>query len=212
MGQAHGGPAWALNLAEGPRRAGMAGGPFCLWLLYHVGVIIPSSFHQLELPGTGLPNLIWLQALEHPEKGSSRALPKRLGWLNIQLFLLEFTKPQGFTETAVFALQAAPEPSEHSLPRVNRTALNIDSTSSPDWAIKRFIGGSHSSVERFVSSDFQQGLCKRKSGVLGVGRPCCWLGGIQGTFHKSCDYLKGDTFRFIREPEEHPGTCRLHRA
>lgn len=180
-----------------------------LWLLYQVGVIIPSSLHQLELPGAGLPNLVWLQGLEHPEKGLLESYAQAPGLArDVQLFLLGFTKPQGFNETAVFALRAAPEPSEPSLPRVNRTAVNINSTSSPDWAIKRFIGGSHSSVGWFVSSDFQQGSCKRKSRVLGAGRPR-WPGGAHGTFHTSCDFLTGGTFGSIREPEGHPGTCRL---
>lgn len=77
------------------------------------------------------------------------------------LFFLQFTRPWDFAETAVFALQAAPDPNNPVLPGMNSIALNTDSTSSPDWAIKGFIGGSHSSAGQVVTSGFQQGLCKR---------------------------------------------------
>ena len=178
-----------------------------MWHLYRVGLIFLSYLCQPELSRAGLPDFVWLQGREASRAGASlRALPKCPGFLDVQFFFLEFTRLQGFAETTVSALQAAPEPSEHSLPRVNRIALNIDSISSPDWAIKCFIGGSHTSAGQSVSSDFQQGLCNRESGVPGAGMLWCWLRGIQGASHKSRDYLKGDTFGFIRKNAEHPDT------
>lgn len=154
MGQARGGPAWALDLAEGPCGQG--------WLGDRSAALVPGGGHNpIFSPPVGaplaFPTSSGSRAWSIQRRASLRAMPKRLGWLAVQLFLLRFTKPQGFNETAVFALRAAPEPSEPSLPRVNRTAVSINSTSSPDWAIKRFIGGSHSSAGRLSAQTPSKG-------------------------------------------------------